>query len=113
MDEELKTAIDRLNTLLKERNSPEWWSDNIIDASKDLKKKKNWTKFYAYMTNPANFDPRVDLKTISDCDEKANLYSPYEREAIEYKNVNDTLIHVRKKHQPDSSSPEIDEKSPD
>jgi len=97
MDEELKVAIDRLNTLLKERNSPEWWSDNIIDASKDLKKKKNWTKFYSYMSNPEAFDHTVEHKTIEEVDEKPDLEYPDELEEIRYMNGPDTIIHVKRK----------------
>ena len=43
INSELKLAIDSLNQLFNERDSPEWWSQNIIEASKHLKKKEDWT----------------------------------------------------------------------
>ena len=113
MDGELKTAIDRLKILFKERDSAEWWSQNIIDASQDIKKKENWTKFYSYMHNPENFDPNIDLKTMEDCEEEIDLSYPEGLEAIRYKNGNETTIHVRvKKQESDSDSVENDEKTP-
>ena len=96
MDEELKEAIDKLNSLFRERNSAESWADNIIAASKNLTKKKNWTKFYAYMASPTTFDPDREYKTIEECNEIPDLKYPDGLEAVEYKNGTETFIHVRR-----------------
>ena len=96
MDDELRTAISRLKTLFTERDSAEWWSQNIIDASRDITKKENWTLFYAYMHNPEAFDPTRKYETIEDSPEEVDLSYPEGLEAVEYKNGTETTIHVRR-----------------
>ena len=97
MNDELRTAIGELNRLFKERNSSEWWSQNIIDASKNITTKSNWTKFYSYMYSPENFDPNQTMLTVEDCKEKADLSYPEGLEEIRYVNGNETTIHVKVK----------------
>ena len=100
MDDELREAIETANRLFKERDSAEFWSQNIIDATRHLTKKKNWTKFYAYMANPEAFDPSVELRTIEDAMDKVELSYPDELDLEEVRYGNgpgETIIHVRKK----------------
>ena len=96
MDAELQLAIDNAERLFKTRDSPEFWSENIIEASRHIKKKENWTKFYAYMANPTAFDPADTLQTIEDAREECDLSYPENIEVVEYKNgPEDTIIHVK------------------
>jgi hypothetical protein len=95
MDEELRTAIENIQRLFKERDSPEWWSQNIIDASKGITKKENWTKFYAYMYNPETFDPNLTCETLEDCKEADLSYDGLNLEEVRYENGNETFVHVR------------------
>jgi hypothetical protein len=97
MDEELRTAIDELNRLFKERTDAGWWSQNIIDASRNITSKENWTKFYAYMHNPESFDPNKTYMTIEECTEDADLSYPDSLEEIRYENGPDTIIHIKVK----------------
>ena len=114
MDSELQYAIDTANDLFKTRDSPKFWADNIIEASQHIKKKKNWTKFYAYMANPTAFNPSDDLKTLEDSMEVCDLSYPDYMEEVRYQNgPSDTVIHVKlrenttvddEKTQPESDS---------
>jgi hypothetical protein len=61
-----KVAIDKLTQLFKENTSPDCWADNLIKASAHLKDKRDWTLFYSYITNPRDFDPNQEIKTLED-----------------------------------------------
>ena len=98
MDAELQLAINTVEHLFKTRDSPEFWSSNIIDASRHIQKKENWTKFYAYIANPTAFNANDSLKTIEDCMEECDLSYPDYMEEIRYTNGTDTTIHI--KHRP-------------
>ena len=95
MEDDLRTAISELNTLFGERSDAGWWSQNIIDASKHIKSKESWTKFYAYMYSPQNFDPSNTYTTIEDCKEEADLSLHHDLEEVIYQNGPDTTIHVK------------------
>ena len=116
MDAELRQAIDTANRLFKERDSAEFWSQNIIEASRHITTKANWTKFYAYMANPTAFEADIELKTLEDDHEQPDLsYSgDLDLEEIRYGNgPGETIIHVRKKQyatQDDEKEYECDEK---
>ena len=84
MDAELQLAIDTVENLFKTRDSPEFWSGNIIEASQHIKKKENWTKFYSYMANPSAFNANDTLKTIEDAMEECDLSYPDDMEEDEF-----------------------------
>ena len=104
MDDDLRTAIEELDKLFAERSDAGWWSQNIIDASKHIKSKNSWTKFYAYMYSPQNFDPSNTYTTIEDCKEEADLSLHRDLEEIRYENGPDTIIHVRVRNQEDEKT---------
>jgi len=106
MNADLELAIEKLNQLFNDRDSAEWWSQNIIDASQHLKKQEDWTKFYAYMANPAGFDASINLPTLDTCMEDVDLSYDNGMEAVRYQNGLDTIIHVRRK--PKSEDEKID-----
>ena len=101
MEDDLRTAIDTLNKLFAERSDAGWWSQNIIDASKHIRSKDSWTKFYAYMYSPQNFDPNRTYETIEECKEEADLSLHRDREEVRYENGPDTTIHVKVRDQED------------
>ena len=104
MEDDLRTAIEELDKLFAERSDAGWWSQNIIDASKHIKSKNSWTKFYAYMYSPQNFDPSNTYTTIEDCKEEADLSLHRDLEEIRYENGPDTTIHVRVRNQEDEKT---------
>ena len=89
-------SIKTLQTLQKLRNSPEWWSANIIDSSKNLTTKRDWSLFYLYLTNPAKFDPNSEIVTLDDLIVIPKI-PEYEPGRIETRTQNgtETLIHVQ------------------
>ena len=98
MDAELSLAINNVDRLFKNRDSPEFWSENIIEASSHIQKKENWTKFYAYMANPSAFNPNDNLQTIEDAMEECDLSYPDFMEEVRYQNgPEETIIHIKKR----------------
>ena len=97
---DLSRAIDLLKKLFNDRHAPEWWSQNIIDASRHLSKPEDWTKFYSYMANPQNFDPDQTVVPMTDDEIKkaeAMLELPAGLEEVIFqKGPEDTTVHVRK-----------------
>ena len=92
-----KVAIDKLTQLFKENTSPDSWADNLIKASKNLKNKRDWTLFYSYITNPREFDPEKEIKTLEDMDTIPDIpdYEPC-LEVHEYQNgPREVRIHVK------------------
>ena len=109
-----EVAIARVKKLFKERNDPGWWSDNIIDASRDIPAdaKQDWALFYRYITGPQTFDPNAQFPTLDDLTDPLPGIPRYEdcMEVIEYKNgPGETFIHVKRKDLP--ATLEDDEKT--
>ena len=101
-------AIERVKRLFRERSDPGFWSDNIIQASRDLETKHDWSRFYSYITNPRTYDPAAQIVTLDDMIDPLPAIPAYEDcfEVKEYKNGPlETIIHVRRK-----DSQEDDEK---
>ena len=94
MNDELKFAIDTVNKLFDQRDGAEWWADNIIEASKHLTRMTDWTKFYAYLANPDQFDPNEELTPIGDDPMEIDAYPSHMKE-IRYQNGTETIIHVK------------------
>ena len=59
-------AIDRVKKLFKDRSDPGFWADNIIEASRDLTSKHDWSRFYSYITNPTTYNPNETIVTLDD-----------------------------------------------
>ena len=99
MNAELQKAIHTAERLFKERNSAEWWGANIIDAGRCLQTKQNWTKFYAYLSNPSTFNPNIEYKTLEDeeseLDQVTLDYEDLGMKEYRFENGNETIIHVR------------------
>ena len=113
MNAELQNAIHTAERLFKERNSAEWWGANIIDAGKCLQTKQNWTKFYAYLSNPSTFNPNIEYKTLED-DEESELdqvtldYDDVGLKEYRFENGNETIIHVKNMRVPQVDDEKID-----
>ena len=110
MNADLELAIEKLNRLFNDRDSAEWWSQNIIDASQHLKQQEDWTKFYAYMANPTTFDASSNLPTLDTCMEEVDLSYDNGMEEVRYQNGPDTIIHVRRKPKIEDEKIDLDEK---
>ena len=100
-------AIAKHKTLISERNSPEFWADNIISASELLETDNDWTIFYAYLGDKENYDKNKQYVTMADveCD-KIPPCHPLLEEVIYKNGPAETIIHVKRR--PD---PEDDEKT--
>ena len=113
MNAELQKAIHTAERLFKERNSAEWWGANIIDAGRCLQTKQNWTKFYAYLSNPSTFNPNIEYKTLED-DEESELdqitldYEDLGMKEYRFENGNETIIHVKNMRVPQVDDEKID-----
>ena len=94
MTEDLKLAIELVTKLFDERDGADWWSTNIIEASRHLKEQNDWSLFYSYLANPECFDPNAKLEVIDDKMKIDFQYPPFMKEIV-YKNGTDTLIHVK------------------
>ena len=66
MTEDLQRAIELVTKLFDERDGADWWSANIIEASRHLKEQNDWSPFYSYLANPECFDPNAKLEVIDD-----------------------------------------------
>ena len=96
MNDELQFAINKVQELFKERNTAEWWSQNIIDASIHLTKQSDWTKFYTYIANPSRFDVNQELPAFDPM--KVDMPDlPQELTEKVYKNGTDYTIYVQNK----------------
>ena len=103
----IDAAIEKLNKLLTERNSPEWWSANVIDASKLLNTPRDWTLFYSYLADKEHFDKNQQFVTLQDID--IPELPPLHPDMIEERYQNgphETIIIVKRRSEVD------DEKSP-
>ena len=96
MDYELQLAIDKANKLFKERDSAEWWSQNIIDASNHITKQSNWTKFYSFIANPTMFDPNIELPTFDPMQVEVPRLPDGLTEEF-FKNGSDYTVHIKNK----------------
>ena len=95
--EALDRAIAKHQELIIERDSPEFWADNIIDASKFLESDNDWTIFYAYLGDKDNYDKTKTYVTMNDveCDPIPPCHPLLEE--IMYKNgPAETIIHVKR-----------------
>ena len=97
----IDAAVDLHEKLRFERDDPGYWSQNIIDASKLLVTKRDWTLFYAYLAQGKDFDREREYVTMEDVilDPRPELHPDIEE--IYYHNGEETTIHVRRKRDVD------------
>lgn len=90
-------AIAKHQEMLTEHNSPEDWADNIIEASKLLETKNDWTIFYAYLGDKEHFDKNKKYVTMEDveCDPIPPC-DPRLEEVFYQNGPAETIIHVRR-----------------
>ena len=88
-----EVAIENVQRLMKARHGPEWWSTNIIDASAELKDKKDWALFYSYLANPKTFDPTKIPVTLDDLVEMPTV-PDYPPELVETRHQNGTITLI-------------------
>ena len=96
--EPVDRAIAKHQQLLTDRDSPEYWADNIIEASEMLRTEHDWTIFYAYLSDKDNYDKKKKYVTMADvvCDPIPPCH-PNMEEVI-YQNGNaETIIHIKRK----------------
>ena len=110
---ELDLALKKLDALFKTRDSPEWWSQNIIDASRHLTDPTDWTKFYKYMADPDRFDENEPAPPMSHEEfleaEQLLRSLPPELEEVRYENGQEVTIHLKNRRTTHSQD---DEKVP-
>ena len=105
-------AIQRHQQLIKRNPHMESWSDNIINASRDLVEPDDWKAFYQYLTysnrDITDFAPDLTIKTLGELslEEIAVPTLPVELEEICYKNGSDTIIVVQPKTEDSESDDE-------
>ena len=107
----LWSAIDLTEKLFKENTTPEDWSDNIIEGSKNLKTSLEYGNYVNWLTNSTDFKVKHEIEFAS-CEEKIleNHEYPDGYEEKYFKNGNDYVIHVKNNHfgktQDDEKHPE-------
>ena len=97
MNPAVEKAIKNVDRLFALFPGAESWSENLIKASRELKDPADWTLFYAYITDPTNFDSTKKYSTIGHKFDSMQM-DPYPKNFTvdEYNNgVHDTIIHVR------------------
>ena len=104
----IDAAIEKINKLLSERNSPEWWAQNVIDSSRLLETQRDWTLFYSYLVDPKNFDKNrhKEFKTMLDIPipEEPKLHPDLVEERFQ-NGPHDTIIIVRRRSDDDEKCP--------
>jgi hypothetical protein len=97
-------AINELKRLGKSRSAPSFWSQNIIDAHELCKNETDHRHFYAFMTDPHNYDPTKvgTMKTLGDRVDEPDFHSDIKElpDALTqdvYKNGNEVFIRTRRK----------------
>jgi hypothetical protein len=109
-------AINEFKRLTKTRTCPSFWTANIVDAHGFCKSKNDHKHFWAFLTNPGEYNPdKVEnMKTIGDrVDEvgyKCGIQDlPEELTQDIYQNGNEITIRTRRK----DIAIEHDEKCPE
>ena len=95
MTPELANAIRQTQDNFGRRDRAEDWSRNIIESSKGLKTQKDWTLYYAFLSNPTHFDPTAEHTTITG-DETFEAPLP-QFEVVTHQNGPDFEIHYKRK----------------
>ena len=90
----LQAAIRETRDLFKRRGTAGDWARNLIEGSRRLKTKKEWTKYYAYLANPEGFDPNREYAVVKPEDMTIEPY-PEEQVVTEFKNGTETIVHVK------------------
>ena len=104
---DISTAIRETHALFKRRNSAEDWAQNLIDGSRTVKTPEQWTKYYAFIANPQNYDPNHEYKVAPLV--KPGSYPAGQKE-VRYQNGPDEYIYVT--NVTTAANDEEDEKNP-
>ena len=110
-----KLAIQRHQHLIKMNPHMESWSENIIEASRDLTEPNDWKAFYQYLSysnrDISEFEPDFSIKTLGELSiEEIAIPKLDDRlEEVCYQNGTDTVIYVQLKNKNNDSD---DEKRP-
>ena len=94
MTPELVQAMTKTVNLFKNRDRSEDWSRNIIEGSSGITSERDWTLYYAFLTNPANFsESNVCLETINP---NETIPLPEGLEEVVHKNGPDYIVEVKR-----------------
>ena len=53
---DFKESVRKTTELFKTRRTAEDWAQNLIDGTSDLKTGNSWKHFYAWVSNPKNYN---------------------------------------------------------
>ena len=94
MSPELAKALGQTRELFRTRDKAEDWGRNILEGSKGLTTERDWTLYYSYLTNPNEFNPEADLKTLDPNEVIGDI--PAELEKVTHKNGTEVLIEYKR-----------------
>ena len=107
MSQELRQAIERTKALFRERDHALDWSRNLMEGSAGLRTPADWTKYYAFLNNPDNFDPNTEVVPMDIDEEEPDLSPPPEFRVETHVNGNEIVIEYKRKRQDDVDDEKI------
>ena len=91
---DISRAIRETNALFQRRRDPTFWAANLLEGSRSLKTALQWTHYYAWVSNPQNYNP--DHKYIPmDRDEEVVYDHHPDMKPITYHNGTEAIIHFK------------------
>ena len=92
---DISRAIRETNDLFKRRSDPTFWAANLIDGSKSLKTPEQWTHYYAFISNPNNYDPSKIYKPMDP--NETIIYDKHPNLKVERfgNGPEETIIHLK------------------
>ena len=104
-------CVKKTTELFKRRNLAEEWANNLIEGSKGLTTGNQWKHFYAWLSNPDNYNEEEvnALKTIG-TEIPSNLEDYPDYMKVEtFQNGVETLVYVTHKDKEDEEDEKKEE----
>ena len=89
-------AIEKYEKLCEERDNDHFWSENIIDASVDLKSAIAWQNFYIYLSDSTHqYEGKMQPTLGESIDDGSAVYPPCDVD-FDYVTVqNGNITHIK------------------
>ena len=99
-ENEYTVALNRFDELSRIRNDPSFWSDNLIQATKNLKNPMAWRNFYAVLGNSDHvYSDEKGIRTLDDfIRDHDGVVDPKDESPIQFDETrvyNGSVTHIR------------------